>query len=173
MTNHKFVCCKSLAMHNTSFRNGIREENANPRYNDSKRNNGAFAATVGYGHFMNARQIRYIAQNETARIPRLAYHTEPAYKNPRCPSLGDRPICMQTVRSRRRDKSPLATFYTGISIKFVRDKSCYTASGPHLKRLARASAKRATRRPRIARGQAISSAVSFIAPVIRTASYLR
>lgn len=85
--------------------------------------------------FMNARQVRYFPK--TRRLEFLVSRiTESTYKNPR--STSD---LYATVRSRRQDKSPLATFYTGISIKFVRDKSCYTASGPHLKRLAFTRAK--------------------------------
>jgi len=133
--NSKFARCKNLATYNASFRNRIREKNVNSGYNDSKCNN-EHSQRQSLRTFMKARQIRYFAPKRNGSNSSSRVSQSQTYKNPRCSSTGATDL-YATVRSCRRDKSPLATFYMSISIKFVHDKSCYTASGPHLKRLAR------------------------------------
>lgn len=108
----------------------VQKKNANSQYNDSKYNSG-HSRRMAAADIYERETGSVFCRNETARIPRLAYHRADVQKSRGVPLPASDLYAI--VRSRRRDKSPLATFYTGISIKFVRDKSCYTASGPALK----------------------------------------
>lgn len=128
MNEFQIARCKNLIMYDASSRNRIAgEKRASPRYNNSKCNNGhsqrrTVAADIYESETDSVFRPKRDGSNSSSRVSQSRHAKIHAV------SLHRRPICIRLSVRVAGDKYPFATFYTGISIKFVRDKSCYMAS---------------------------------------------